>query len=127
MEPTTEPLTRKRARETILACDVEVAERLAAGRNRVEIAEQLDISLSTVGRQIGKMYRLTGTYSRTQLIEALRERDILPGRRHSLESPGKRAAVIVRQNILLRPEGEAEEHVNRVLETLAQELERELG
>ncbi len=116
-------LTRKWERETILPRDVEVAELLASGLNRVQISARLGVSLSTVGRQVGKMYRLTGTTSLPRLLQALRDAGHLAA---TEDGAGKRAAAIVRGLLLPVPDGDVEEHVNRVLETVARELEEKL-
>lgn len=120
---------RQGARDKILPRDVEVAEFIARGMNRVVIAERLGVSLSTVGRQIGKMYRLTGTTSQPQMIQALRDAGHLPGGRKRVTvvaRPGERAASIVRSAFVPDPAGDVDEHVNAVLESVAVRLEREL-
>jgi DNA-binding CsgD family transcriptional regulator len=118
-----EGLSRFEAAQAILPRDLEVIRLMVAGNDRPVIAEMLDVSVSTVGRHIAKVKRLTDSVTHSQMIQELTRRGHLDGP----ETPGKRAAAIARSHLMPDPDGVVDEHTNAVIEGLALQLERELS
>jgi DNA-binding CsgD family transcriptional regulator len=59
--------------ESLTARELEIVDRVAAGRRNAEIARELQLTTGTVANVLGSIYRKLGVRNRAGLIRALRD------------------------------------------------------